>query len=71
MGHDIYSLAVCMLEILTWKPLILPSEVGAGAEAEPIVGRRLVEAFSELGLAASSEPRTQYDSDGAWISQAP
>ena len=69
MGHDIYSLAVCMLEILTWKSLILPSETGDGAEAEPVVGKRLVEAFSALGLAASSKSRTQYDSDGAWISQ--
>ena len=69
MGHDIYSLAVCMLEILTWQPLILSSELGGGAEVEPVVGRRLVEAFSELGLAASSEPRMKYESDGAWISQ--
>ena len=35
MGHDIYSLAVCMLEVLTWKLLILPPPAGAGAEAEP------------------------------------
>ncbi len=69
MGHDIYSLAVCMLEILTWRFLSFPSQTGAGTEAEPVVGKRLVEAFSELGLEASSEPRTQFDSDGAWISQ--
>ena len=47
------------------------SETGAGAEVEPVVGRCLVEAFSQLGLASSSEPRTQYESDGAWISQNP
>ena len=69
MGHDIYSLAVCMLEILTWKPLTLPSPTDAGVDAEPAIGKCLLDAFSHLGLAASSEPRTQFDSDGAWVSQ--
>lgn len=26
MGHDIHSLGVCLLEILTWKPLLNPNE---------------------------------------------
>ena len=67
MGHDIYSLAVCMLEILTWKPLILPSPTGNGADTEPVVGKCLVDAFTELNL--SSRPRAQFESDGAWVSQ--
>lgn len=69
MGHDVYSLAVCMLEILTWKPLVLPSPVGNGSDVEPVVGTCLVDAFAELQLSASSRSRTQFESDGAWISQ--
>lgn len=34
MGHDIYSLAVCMLEILSWKLFILPSRTGNEADVE-------------------------------------
>lgn len=69
MGHDIYSLAVCMLEVLTWKLLVLPSQPGIPGELEPVVGECLVKAFSELGLEASSKPRTDYESEGAWVSQ--
>ena len=69
MGHDIYSLGVCMLEILTWKLLALSSQMGATAEAEPVIGKCLVEAFSQLRLAHSSKPRAEFDSDGAWVSQ--
>ena len=69
MGHDVYSLAVCMLEILTWKPLVLPSPTGSGADVEPVVGKCLVDAFVEMQLSASSRPRAQFESDGAWVSQ--
>ena len=69
MGHDIYSLAVCMLEILTWELLTIPSPIDASTDAEPAIAKRLVDVFSNLGLAASSEPRAQFDSDGAWVSQ--
>ena len=69
MGHDIYSLAVCILEILTWSPLILPSPIGDGSDMEPVVGKSLLDAFAELELSASSRPRAQFESDGAWVSQ--
>ncbi|KAL8793850.1 MAG: hypothetical protein Q9195_003576 [Heterodermia aff. obscurata] len=69
MGHDIYSLAVCMLEILTWEPLVLPSPNSTRSDVEPVVGKCLVEAFAELQLSTSSRPRAQFESDGAWVSQ--
>jgi hypothetical protein len=45
MGHDIYSLGVCMLEILLWKPLVGFTEV-----AEPTVHPIFVETALGLGM---------------------
>ena len=69
MGHDIYSLAVCMLEILKWKALVLPSPLGKGTDTEPVVGKSLIDAFTELNLSASGRPRAEFESDGEWVSQ--
>ena len=44
MGHDIYSLGVCLLEILTWKPLLNPNEKG-----ELVVSPEFKETFKQLG----------------------
>jgi serine/threonine protein kinase len=44
MGHDIYSLGVCLLEILTWKPLLNPNE-----KRELVVSQEFRETFKHLG----------------------
>jgi serine/threonine protein kinase len=44
MGHDIYSLGVCLLEILTWKPLLHLNEKG-----ELVVSPEFKETFKQLG----------------------
>ncbi|KAF3937352.1 hypothetical protein ABW19_dt0204187 [Dactylella cylindrospora] len=43
MGHDVYSLGVCMLEILTWKSLLAPT-------TPPTVSPAFIEAFTRLEL---------------------
>ncbi|KAF2852438.1 hypothetical protein T440DRAFT_466602 [Plenodomus tracheiphilus IPT5] len=43
MGHDVYSLGVCMLEIITWKSLLAPV-------TPPTVSATFTEAFNWLKL---------------------
>ncbi|CVL06125.1 uncharacterized protein FMAN_03888 [Fusarium mangiferae] len=43
MSHDAYSLGVCMIEILTWRSLLLATE-------PPTMSQDFIEAFQRLGL---------------------
>ncbi|KAF5682506.1 het-s domain-containing protein [Fusarium circinatum] len=43
MSHDAYSLGVCMIEILTWKSLLVATE-------PPTMSQDFIEAFQRLGL---------------------
>jgi hypothetical protein len=43
-GHDIYGLGVCLLEILTWKPLLNVNE-----KEEQVIGPEFKETFKQLG----------------------
>jgi hypothetical protein len=46
VGHDIYSLGVCMLELLTWEPLIRP---GQSMFAPPVLSDSYQRTFERLG----------------------
>ncbi|KIL92272.1 het-s domain protein [Fusarium avenaceum] len=54
MAHDAYSLGVCMIEILTWKSLLIATE-------PPTMSHDFIEAFERLGLQQDvGEPYTKY-----------
>lgn len=54
MAHDLYSLGVCMIEILTWESLLLPTN-------PPTMSPSFIAAFKDLGLQEDvSEPFTKY-----------
>ncbi|KAL6915473.1 hypothetical protein ACHAPO_009846 [Fusarium lateritium] len=54
MGHDAYSLGVCMIEIITWKGLIITTE-------PPTMSQDFIEAFEKLELEQDDEePYTKY-----------
>ncbi|KAJ4176192.1 hypothetical protein NW767_015528 [Fusarium falciforme] len=46
IGHDVYSLGVCMLELLTWNVLIWPGETKLAA---PVLSDAYRRAFEHLG----------------------
>lgn len=46
IGHDIYSLGVCMLELLTWDPLIRP---GQTVFSPPVLSNTYQQTFKDLG----------------------
>lgn len=48
MGHDIYSLGVCMLEILTWDPLAITTGDGDSQEVSMCQTYRATFALEEL-----------------------
>lgn len=48
MAHDVYSLGVCMLEILRWESLLRPGPASSVSEA-------FVSAFESLNLAPNLE----------------
>ncbi|CEI63306.1 hypothetical protein FVEN_g160 [Fusarium venenatum] len=54
MGHDAYSLGVCMIEILTWNSLIITTE-------PPTMSQDFIKAFEKLDLEQhDEEPYTKY-----------
>lgn len=54
MAHDLYSLGVCMVEILMWESLLLPTD-------PPSMSTAFVTAFESLGLHKDSkEPFTMH-----------
>jgi hypothetical protein len=75
MGHDIYSLGVCMIEILTWD-LILPAvprtpDDGAAAitEYESCVSAVYMDSFTALGFKADATYQGNPAQDLAQIQQ--
>jgi len=62
MGHDIYSLGVCMLELLTWDVLIRPGETKMAAH---ILSDAYQRAFEGLGYhkALNLLPNDDLDDD--------
>lgn len=55
MGHDIYSLGVCMLEILTWDPLVITTGDGDSQEVSMCQTNRETFGQYELGNEAQEE----------------
>jgi hypothetical protein len=54
MAHDLYSLGVCMMEIMTWESLLLPTD-------PPSMSAAFVTAFKALGLQEDArEPYTMH-----------
>jgi hypothetical protein len=43
VAHDVYSLGVCIIEIFTWKGLLIATE-------PPVICQDFVQAFALLGL---------------------
>ena len=43
-GHDVYSVGVCLLEILTWKSLLSVNE-----KVEQVISPEFKEIFKQLG----------------------
>ncbi|KAB2569194.1 hypothetical protein DBV05_g12128 [Lasiodiplodia theobromae] len=58
MAHDVYSLGVCMLEILCWKSIL---QRGPDAEQPPTVSQDFIEAFTALRYAPNqADPADRY-----------
>ncbi|KAG8673741.1 hypothetical protein FPOAC2_07211 [Fusarium poae] len=54
MAHDVYSLGVCMIEILTWNSLLITTE-------PPAMSQDFIKAFEKLDLERDDgEPYTKY-----------
>ena len=53
MGHDIYSLGVCMLEVLNWKPLVIFDG------ERPEVSSSFKEQAESLGILGKNQDRMQ------------
>ncbi|KAI0449507.1 hypothetical protein F5B21DRAFT_493958 [Xylaria acuta] len=61
MGHDVYSLGVCMLEILHWKPLV------QNESSSRTVSKDFEDAFLALGLDKGEVSRKDFQSEAEWI----
>ncbi|RSM13599.1 hypothetical protein CDV31_005769 [Fusarium ambrosium] len=46
MGHDIYSLGVCMIELLLWKPLVIQTSI----DDSPVVSPIFISEAAKLGF---------------------
>lgn len=60
MAHDVYSLGVCMIEILTWESLLPVSE-------PPSLSESFISSFESLGL--KKDPTEIYTKDADQIKQ--
>lgn len=60
MAHDLYSLGVCMMEILTWESLLLPTD-------PPSMSTAFVTAFKALRLQV--DPREPYTMHAEQVQQ--
>lgn len=63
IGHDIYSLGVCMLEILMWDPLVVNSHEG------PTISQSYQTTYHSLGL--QPEPSTPHPTTIPWVTRVP
>lgn len=60
MGHDVYSLGVCMLEILTWTPLLVEPEEGLEIDRPALsLSPSYIQAYKQLGHASQDEDDVQ------------
>ncbi|RSL82196.1 hypothetical protein CEP51_005322 [Fusarium floridanum] len=53
MGHDIYSLGVCMIELLLWKPLVIQPSI----DDPPVVSSIFISEAAKLGFEVDATPR--------------
>jgi hypothetical protein len=63
IGHDIYSLGVCMLEILMWEPLVVNSDEG------PTISQSYQKTYHTLGL--PPEPSNPRPTTMPWVTRVP
>lgn len=70
IGHDIYSLGACMLEILRWEPFVIQRDSGTGTPV-PQLSQSYVEEFERLKLGEKQGVRAASSSDVEWLMQEP
>ncbi|KAI6081905.1 hypothetical protein F4821DRAFT_274554 [Hypoxylon rubiginosum] len=61
VGYSIYSMGVCMLELLIWDPLIRPGDTEMAA---PVLSDAYMREFEYLGYNEASDMPPDYDSSG-------
>ncbi|KAJ8128098.1 hypothetical protein O1611_g5541 [Lasiodiplodia mahajangana] len=61
MGHDVYSLGVCMLEVLCWKPLV------QGDPSSRTIGDEFKDAFFTLEVDMGEVNESHLENEAEWI----
>ncbi|KAH7030604.1 uncharacterized protein B0I36DRAFT_362437 [Microdochium trichocladiopsis] len=76
MGHDIYSLGVCMLEILSWNSLVVRQhddndDKNLENDEDALICKDFRDAFVALGLDKRGAPPDTFKSEAEWLTKSP